>query len=1037
MLRTALLVLLPLHGPIHLLGSGKSYDLAEPRELSIVMVPAGRIDLIRMPRNIPVPATRPVMAYPRHSFVSAILVLCPFIHALAQPGSNDPSFNPSDIGHGNGDGIIGDVRASVLQPDGRIIVGGAFYAVNGVHCGQIARLDPDGSVDPSFNTGTGFDEYITSMALQPDGKILVLGYFSTFDGQAVPDLVRLNGDGTLDPTFDAGSGPSDLAEVVLVQPDGKVLVGGQFHTFNGSASPFIVRLNADGSLDDSFDAAPGFPSFSSVHDIALQPDGRIIAVGSFETFGGLSRKDIVRLNSDGSLDASFDPGTSTDGDLGTGYSARVHACRVQPDGRVVIGGNFTSINGAARSGIARLNPDGSVDGTFAPGTGTESPVRSLALASDGSILIGGGFRTVNGGSMSGIARLSTTGTADPQFDPGTGFSGSYYDDGIHTITVQADGGVLAGGWFACYDGDGRNGLVRVHGDGSLDPSFMPAGTGFNNTNYAVALQPDGKIIVGGAFGSFNGTGRNRIVRLHPDGSVDLSFDPGTGFNGMYVESLAVLPDGDILVGGEFTEFDGVEAPHLVRLNPDGSRDADFDVGSGMDGSVLGITPQPDGRILIAGNFGTVDGVVTGNVVRLNADGGRDGSFQLFDPQAFGTAYSLALQPDGRILVGNTGPFARLNSDGSLDPTFSTNMFGPSLGPDGWVTNMALQADGKVIIAGAFGAVGETPRPHIARLNSDGTDDPSFNPGTGLNNYFDLTPLLLQPDGKVIVGGLFSSVNDVPRNGIARLNNDGSLDTAFDPGTGADSFVYAMALQTDGNAMIVGAFTSFAGAGRNRCARVLGDGTTCIPAQLTTAADPVISCGAVNLKLNGTSTIAATEVPGANKYQFRFTNIPGQPAYARDITFPTRSFTLFKWATNPLKAGRTYNVLVRGSLDDGATWCDWGPSCSVRISWTPLAPGMIREPEETTHDLPEPLVYPNPTDGENVHFILNGMDPELTTVTLDITDLFGKHVMSTMLPVNDGESRTVLSLKDDLSNGIYVVNIRAGNEVTSTRFALMR
>lgn len=137
MLRTALLVLLPLHGPIHLLGSGKSYDLAEPRELSIVMVPAGRIDLIRMPRNIPVPATRPVMAYPRHSFVSAILVLCPFIHALAQPGSNDPSFNPSDIGHGNGDGIIGDVRASVLQPDGRIIVGG------GVLCCQRRPLRSD------------------------------------------------------------------------------------------------------------------------------------------------------------------------------------------------------------------------------------------------------------------------------------------------------------------------------------------------------------------------------------------------------------------------------------------------------------------------------------------------------------------------------------------------------------------------------------------------------------------------------------------------------------------------------------------------------------------------------------------------------------------------------------------------------------------------------------------------------------------------------------------------------------------------------
>ncbi|MBK7271457.1 MAG: delta-60 repeat domain-containing protein [Flavobacteriales bacterium] len=111
---------------------------------------------------------------------------------------------------------------------------------------QIARLNTDGSVVPSFDTGTGFIEYVTSVALQPDGRLYKCSdCYALFNGQAVPDLVRLNSDGSLDPTFDVGSGPSDLGEVVAVQPDGKVLVGGQFHTFNGSASPFIVRLNAD------------------------------------------------------------------------------------------------------------------------------------------------------------------------------------------------------------------------------------------------------------------------------------------------------------------------------------------------------------------------------------------------------------------------------------------------------------------------------------------------------------------------------------------------------------------------------------------------------------------------------------------------------------------------------------------------------------------------------------------------------------------------------------------------------------------------
>ncbi len=959
--------------------------------------------------------------------------------AFGQPGSNDPTFNPGDLGFGNGEGIRGPVYALAQQPDGRIIVGGGFTSINGVECGQIARLNTDGSVDPSFDTGTGFDEYVTSVALQPDGRLLVLGYYALFDGQAVPDLVRLNSDGSLDPTFDVGSGPSDLGEVVAVQPDGKVLVGGQFHTFNGSASPFIVRLNADGSLDPTFDANPGYPSFSTVFDIAVQPDGKILAVGSFDTFDGLSRKDIVRLNSNGTVDATFDPGTSTDGDLGTGYSARIHASLVQPDGRILIGGNYTSFDGTARNGIARLNADGTLDTAFDPGTGTDSPVRALGLRTDGTVVIGGGFTTVNSTAKSGIARLLGTGAIDPLFDPGTGIDPTYIFDGIHSLLAQSDGHVIAGGFFTTYNGYGRNGLVRISSDGSTDASFLPSGTGFNNANYAVALQPDNRLIVGGGFSSYNGVGRNRIARVNADGSLDPSFDPGTGFNGYYVESLSLLPDGKILAGGEFTMYNGVAAPHLVRLNPDGSGDASFDVGAGPDGSVLGITLQPDGRILIAGNFGSVDGILTGSVARLDPDGSLDPSFQLFDPQVFGTAYSLALQPDGKILVGNTGPFARLNSDGSLDATFENNVYGPSQGPDGWVTNMALQADGKVIIAGSFGAVGGTPRSRIARLNTDGTNDPAFDPGTGINNNYDVMPVVLQPDGKVLVGGAFSTFNDILRNGIVRVNANGSLDPSFDPGSGFPGLVYAMALQPDGKLAAVGGFTSFDGVGRNHIARLLGDANMCIPSQLTTTADPVISCGAVNLKLNGTSTIAATEVPGANKYQFRFTNTAGQPAYARTIAFPTRSFTLTPWLTKPLKAGRTYNVQVRASFDNGATWCDYGPSCTVKISWTPLAP--FAEPRgfeaAYTEEPTELLLYPNPTNGDQVRIQLSGIDPELTIATLDITDLFGKRVMSTTLPLNEGALNTSLALPGSMADGLYVVTLLIGEQLFTERLMIVR
>ena len=245
----------------------------------------------------------------------------------------------------------------------------------------------------------------------------------------------------------------------------------------------------------------------------------------------------------------------------------------------------------------------------------------------------------------------------------------------------------------------------------------------------------------------------------------------------------------------------------------------------------------------------------------------------------------------------------------------------------------------------------------------------------------------------------------------------------------DPVVYPGALCDDGDAGTVNDAIT------NNC---ICQGIGCLPTQLTTTANPVVSCGAVNLKLNGTSTIAANEVPGANKYQFRFTNIVGQPAYVRNISWPSRSFTLTKWLTNPLKAGRTYNVVVRASFDNGGTWCDYGPSCTVKVSWTPLVPGMeARDMELAWQDVAELLVYPNPTNGDQVRIDLSGADPELTTATLDLTDLFGKRVMTTTLPLQDGELNTVLSLASDLSAGMYLLTINAGEQVFNERLVVTR
>lgn len=965
------------------------------------------------------------MRYQFRVLLSVLASIASLVTAMAQPGSNDPMFNIADTGYGNGEGVMGTVRGMALQPDGNVVVCGEFDRVQGNVRHKVARLNADGSIDPTFVAALDYDGYATNVAVQADGKVLVLGYFWMLNGDPAPSLMRLNADGSVDATFTTGW-VSEVAEALAIRSDGKILVGGGFATYNGSPAPGIVRLNDNGSIDTAFDPGAGLPVNAAVVDIAVFQDDRIIVAGAFTSFDGVPRNRIARLLADGALDTTFDPGTGLEGQLNLMEGTRAFAVAVTVTGEVTVVGNFTTYDGSLRNGIARINSDGTLDTTFDPGPGANATVMALALRADGSVIAGGSFEQMGGTARNGIVRLLANGNVDTTFDPGIGVDVSWLYNGVQCMALQPDDHVLIGGAFTSCGGFGRNRLARLNSDGSTDPAFMPSGTGLNNTAYVVTAQPDGKVLVGGAFSSVSGVGRNRIARLNEDGSLDASFDPGAGFNGYYVESITVQPDGKIIVGGEFTMFNGSAAPHVVRLNNDGSRDNTFDTGTGTDGSVLSSAVLAGGKIMIAGNFGTVNGVPTGFVARLNSDGSHDPTF-MADPLVGGYIPAMVVQPDGKVIVG--GPeLLRLNTDGSIDPSFDVTG-GPWAG--GFVFSLALRPDGKVLAAGGND-------PGIMQVNPDGSPDPGFDPGTGFDAYFDATPMVVQADGKVVVGGWYNTFDGVPRSSIVRLNTVGSLDATFDPGNGASSFVYALALQADGKVIAAGNFIEYDGAGRNHIARIITAGDGCIPSQLTTTADPVISCGATNLNFTGTSIIAATEVPGANKYQFLFTNVPGQPPYNRSIAKPSRSFVLTKWHTLPLKAGRTYNVAVRASSDNGATWCAYGPSCTVKMSWTPMAPIQeLRDGEDAPSDGPVVLFYPNPTNGTDLHITSRGMHPEPGSVWLEITNTFGERIMSRTLPSNPGELDAVIPLPSDLSSGLYIATIKTGDGIFTQRLVIER
>ncbi|MBK8947531.1 MAG: hypothetical protein IPM68_01315 [Flavobacteriales bacterium] len=255
-------------------------------------------------------------------------------------GSLDASFDP-------GSGPNDWVSAVIVQPDGQILIGGDFTTYNGTPISRIARLNTDGSLDLSFNPGTGADDRVRAITLQPDGKILIGGGFTTYNGTPINHIGRLNADGSLDVTFTPGAGASSWVRSTALQPDGKILIGGYFDSYNGTPRSRFARLNADGSLDTSFD--PGTAVNGFVYSVFFQPDGRILIGGFFSTYDGMWRENLARVNSDGSLDLSFDPGAGAD-DAVWGFD-------LQPDGGILVGDEFISYDGTGRNRVARLNGD--------------------------------------------------------------------------------------------------------------------------------------------------------------------------------------------------------------------------------------------------------------------------------------------------------------------------------------------------------------------------------------------------------------------------------------------------------------------------------------------------------------------------------------------------------------------------------------------------------------------------------------------------------------------------------------------------------
>jgi uncharacterized delta-60 repeat protein len=746
---------------------------------------------------------------------------------FAQPGSIDLSFNSIDLGFGNNLSANNGVLNSVVQSDGKIILVGDFTNFNGISTNRIVRLNTDGSIDDFFNIGSGANQRIRAIAIQSDGKIIIGGDFTTFNSVSKNSIVRLNVDGSIDNSFNIGSGfyqLNDSTEVnqILILSNEKIIITGSFISYNGTSRYKIVKINNDGTIDTSFNTNFNVNNCDAIGAVGIQSDGKLI-IGGQLVYGG--KNNIVRLNSNGNIDNTFNQTTTTF----VGANNNVYNNMVLPGGKIIISGYFTQYNGTTRNYVARLNSDGSLDTAFnlglSQGTNFSNACSITKIQNDGKMIIQGGHNFIyNGVSINRIARLNPDFTIDNSFNIGSGIPSS--DGAIYTISIQSDGKYIIGGTFNSFNGYLKSKILRLNIDGSVDNSFN-TGTGANGIVRTTNIQPDGKILTGGEFSVFNGNASEKISRLNTDGLFDVTFSVGTGANGV-LQSVLNQSDGKIIIGGDFTSYNGTTRNRVARLNSDGTIDTSFNPGNGANGLIRSVNIQPDGKIIIGGNFTSYNGTAIYRIARLNTNGTLDTSFSSGVSGPNTDVLSTLIQSDGKIIISGfftsyngiqRNGIARLNVNGSIDGTFAVVQ-----GANNSVLTTSLQSDGKIIIGGNFTSYNGTLRNKIARLNTDGTIDNSFNPGNGVQGSVSsyVNTISLQNNGKIIIGGNFSSFNGNARNNLVQLNTNGTIDNTFNIGNGPNGEVRTTSIQSDGKIIIGGDFTAYNGIGRNRIARINGD-----------------------------------------------------------------------------------------------------------------------------------------------------------------------------------------------------------------------
>lgn len=786
-------------------------------------------------------------------------------------------------------GSYGSNISSLLTlADGSVIAAGSFTTAGGSTSNRyLIKLKPDGSVDTTWGGHAKVNAPILRLIRQSDGMFIAAGSFTSYNGTAVNQIVRFDANGVIDPTFTAASRNSTyLADIGLLS-SGKIVIAGNFTTAGGHPAPMIALLNTNGSVDTTFSLGGAGPN-NNPSLISVQPDDRILITGTFTTFNSQPSK-LVRLLPTGSVDGSFNNSLALDG--------TIFVLRTLADGSILTGGSFTAIGGTSRRSIAKLTPNGLVDPSFfdtTVSTQITGNVQDIVQLPNGRLIISGSLSTWSNTAVRGIVSTDGNGVFDPAFSARVTVTTAYSYGAFNIDRLNGDqlGYLTIAGNFATIGGIPSVGISKLY----YDPIHL-----------AVIAHPSDQFLSEGATATFSvtGTGTSEIFyQWFKDGqplpdqtastltvpsvnasdvgdySVRLLNASGNVFSSaarlrvLGIPEIVTQPDSVVINRGASINLsgsaigiqpvtyswlkDGTPVPsantptlsvtantaadagiyHLVATNalgearsfpvsvsiqfPNGGIDTTFDTGLssvnlGTSFQTYRLTPDGSGGFYFVGytynsSGGSYfyPGTTSRWVARLNSDGTANPSFtaELTNSSQINDGIVL---PNGRLIIGgnnvhysattpgNTVRIASLTATGALDTSFVIE------GHEFASNRLFALADNSFIsLITSYVATGSS-----RKWNADGTIDTNYTPLV-LNSSGSITAAAALPDGALVIAGSFTSINGTPRQRLAVINPDGTLRTSFAPGTVVANNPQSVAILSDGSVLLGGVYNMITG-----------------------------------------------------------------------------------------------------------------------------------------------------------------------------------------------------------------------------------